>query len=181
MPWTIAAGDTGGRPGGAAASGGGGAIVAARAVAATGGSGAAGAWDSCPLPLPQHSLPIALQACRSMALIGHASEKQSGAPKRTAKAAARNTAATGRRGRMRLTREVYAQRGGAGVPPRRYRRRDSSRARARTSARQHLPLGLRTSQAQPPALTRAAMRSGMVVAPVAAISVSRSARRMRKQ
>jgi hypothetical protein len=102
IPWAIAAGATGACLGSAAASGGG-TIIAAKVVAATVGNGAAGACDSFPVPLPQHSLPINLQACRSVALIGHASEKQSGAPKRTAKEAAKKTAATGRRRRNQLT------------------------------------------------------------------------------
>ena len=112
IPWTIAAAGTGACRGTAAA-GGGGTTSVAGAVAATGGSGAAGPCESCPVPLPQHSRPISLQVCRSLALIGHASEEQSGAPKRTAKEAARTTAATGRKGRNQLTQVLYAQRGAA--------------------------------------------------------------------
>ncbi len=41
--------------------------------------------------------------CRSVALIGQPSEKQSGAPTKAAKEAARKTAATGRRRRNQLT------------------------------------------------------------------------------
>ncbi len=113
IPWTIAAAATGAGLGSVVAASGGGTTIAACVVVAIGGNGAAWACDSRPVSLPQHSLPIRLQACRSVALIGQASERQSGAPDRTAKAAARKTAAAGRRRRQLCTQEVYAQRASA--------------------------------------------------------------------